>query len=207
MRDTLQIGGVEPRSGVVANMSNGGARSTGGAIAVAPPAVRLVPLATKLAPEWLNTAIARSGVDNFVFKSIAQNAGELAHWNQALRTVAANPTSKYALALGQPLTSANARAVFDEVNGVFFDFRGISGAGTHNTHHWNAIARYPELAVDPRNLFLVGSALDAQRHRVGEHIFLHWASRKGNPYSGPVRPGAVHDLGWARSVLEALDRW
>lgn len=207
-RDALQIGGYEPRSGLVATMSNGGGGFTGGPTTVATsPGVSFAPVSTKLAPEWLRTAITRSGADNFVFKSIAQDAGQLAHWNRALRTVAANPESKYALSLAQPLTAANARAVFHEINSVFFENLGIAGAGTHNNHHWNSLAVHPELSLDPRNLYLVESGLDAQRHRIGEHIFLHWASREGNPWSGKVRPGGVQDLGWPRSVIEAMDTW
>lgn len=160
-------------------------------------------LAGKLATMWLTTAIERSAVQSFVFKSIAQDAEQLAQWNTALRTVAANSESVYAKSLGQQLTSMEARVAFNEVRAEFFTLRGIAGAGTHNVHHWNGLARFPELSLDPRNLFLVSSAIQDGR-RVGEHIFLHWVTRSGNPYTGLLRPGALLDLGWPRSVLEPL---
>lgn len=97
-----------------------------------------------------------------------------------------------------------ARLAFNEVRAEFFTLRGIAGAGTHNIHHWNALSKFPELSLDPRNLFLVGSGINEGR-RVGEHIFLHWIGRSGNPYTGVLRPGALLDLGWPRSVIRPLD--
>jgi hypothetical protein len=200
-RDAMHIGGIEPRSGLVAHMSAGG--SAGGRVGTAAPSyvVAAGPLTTNLAPRWLNRAIVRSGVENFVFRSIAQQADQLADWNLAVRIAAANPKTTYARTLGQRLTASQARPAFNDVNREFFELRGIAGAGTHNVHHWNALSRFPELALDPRNLYLLESAIMDGR-RVGEHIFAHWASRSGNPYRGPVRPGAEEDFGWARSVLD-----
>jgi YD repeat-containing protein len=216
--NALQIGGFEPTSRLVANISEGSGGFAGGTIRAAASRAGATPalpaimtggamapvpaqaLATKLAPPWLETAIARSEVQSFVFHSIAQDAGQLADWNRALRTVFARPNSLYAGTIGQPVT----RLVFDEVNEVFFKLRGIAGAGTHNVHHWNALKRSPEYGLDPRNLFLVESGLK-DGHRIGEHIFLHWMTRSGNPYRGPLRPGGELDLGWPRSVIDALE--
>lgn len=161
-------------------------------------------LVGKLATAFLSRAVARSGVSNFVFRSIAQESDNLALWNQALRTVASDAESTYARTLGQRLTSMEGRLAFDEVNAVFFRLRGIAGAGTHNMHHWNPLSHFPEFALDPRNLFLVDSAIQ-EGSRVGSHIFLHWVTRTANPWRGPFRPGAILDLGWARSVLEPLE--
>jgi hypothetical protein len=84
----------------------------------------------------------------------------------------------YALTLGQRLTKAAARPVFDEVNAEFFKLLGIKGAGTHNLHHGLGLASFPELSLDSRNLYLVKSAIEDGR-RVGEHIFLHCVTHEG----------------------------
>jgi hypothetical protein len=201
--DITVTGAFEPQLRSIAYMSNG---NTGGAIggnipAAAPAATRQ--LSTRLAPPWLDTAIARSGVDYFAYRSIAQDAEQLAQWNRALRMVAARPDSVYARTLGLPLTYEQASAAYFEVQREFFQIRGISGSD-YNVHHWNRRALFPELAVDPRNLYLLETGIEEGR-RVGEHIFAHWVSQSGNPYSGPARPGAIQDLGWPRSVIAPLE--
>jgi hypothetical protein len=184
-----------------------GARIWGGALELSTSAATSVlggQLPFKLtAPGWMSRAIERSAVDNFVFRSIAQDAEHLGQWNTALRTVAANPESIYAMTLGRQITKIEARVAFNEVNSEFFKLRGIKGLGTYNTHHWNSLARFPEMAVDPRNLFLVNTAVN-DGSRIGEHIFLHWITRSGNPYTGALRPGALLNLGPPRSVIQPL---
>jgi hypothetical protein len=160
--------------------------------------------AGKLATWWLRAGIVRSGVQSFVFRSIAQDPEQLAQWTLSLRTLAANTDSWYARTLGRRLVAMEARLAFNEVRAEFFRLRGIAGAGTHNIHHWNALSQFPELALDPRNLFLVESTVENGR-RVGGHIFLHWMTRSGNPYTGLLRPGAALDLGWPQSVIKPLE--
>jgi hypothetical protein len=162
----------EPRSPLVANITGGGG-FTGGTISAVAPAAGATPelpaitrdltnIRGNLSPPWLQE-ISRSGVESFVFKPIAQDAEQLAQWNQAVRTVATRADSTYARTLGQRLTKDVSGEVFHEVNREFFRLRGIAGAGTHNTHHWLPRRLFPELALDPRNLYLATSALDAAR--------------------------------------------
>jgi hypothetical protein len=209
--DVAMTGAFEPRSRLIGSMSNGTGTVSGGPVDVPAPAapapVAPAPapqLSTRLAPPFLETAIVRSGVTNFVYRSIAQDAEQLAQWNLAVRRVAARPNSVYATTLGGPLTYREASDAFFEINREFFDIRGIAGLGEYNVHHWNPRRLFPELAVDPRNLYLVDTAIEEGR-RVGEHIFVHRVSNEGNPYRGTPRPGAIQDLGFSRSVIQPLD--
>ncbi len=161
-------------------------------------------LAGKLATSWMRSAITRSGIDDFAFRSIAQDARQLTNWNLALRTVAARPGSNYARTLGQNLTKRQARRAFNEVRKEFLSLEGVTG-WTHNVHHWNRLSKLPELALDPRNLFLLDSGI-VGGSRVGQHIFVHWVTHSGNPYSGLSRPGAILELGFPQSVIQPLAR-
>lgn len=161
-------------------------------------------LAGKLATSWLRSAVTRSGIDDFAFRAIAQDARQLTNWNLALRTVAARPGSNYARTLGQNLTKRQARRAFNEVRKEFLSLEGVTG-WTHNVHHWNRLSKFPELALDPRNLFLLDSGI-VGGSRVGQHIFVHWVTHSGNPYSGLSRPGAVLELGFPQSVIQPLAR-
>lgn len=210
--DALRIGGSEPVSRLIANISNDGGGFVGGAISgvvhnAAPNGSfsgitrDITNMRAHLSPQFLKDAIEKSGVTNFVFKSIAQNPEQLAHWNQAISNVSKR-TNAFTKTVGLELTGQQSRAAFQVVNTEFRKLSGLQGTAV-STHHFYPNALHPELALDPRNLFVVGDAI-VNGQRVGEHIFLHMLAQPST-WSGPLRTGMTERLRWAKPILEALE--
>ena len=95
-------------------------------------------LATKLAPKWLDTGIARSPECRASYFGQSPRTQGIWATGTALSASSINPVSTYARRLGQQLTRKK-HAAFNEARKEFFLLQGIAGKGTHNLHHWNAI--------------------------------------------------------------------